>query len=226
MTQDSGGEAALVPVKSSALSPVHSASLAQRGALDFFAAGQAERCYREGEELTHRWELEDIEEAIVCFERGLHLNPGHTEMRFLLGWTQYCGLLLPPDYEQVLRPPNYKEAVENFNIAAGQGHAEAQSCLAHMYREGEGVDRNDQRAFFWREKAARQGRPCDQRQLGVMYEHGVGVDQDQQQAIFWYQKAADQGGYFERSEMTELQTRVTGHDGGWCKRVLDKEKLG
>jgi TPR repeat protein len=91
-----------------------------------------------------------------------------------------------------------------------------------MYRDGEGVDRNDQRAFFWMEKAARQGHPCHQRQLGRMYEHGIGVEQDHQEAALWYRKAADQGGYFERSQITDLQKAVIGHSGGWCKRRTDQ----
>jgi hypothetical protein len=111
----------------------------------------------------------------------------------------------------------------HFSIAADQGNAEAQSALASMYADGEGVDRDNQQAFFWMEKAAREGgHPCDQRQLGRMYEHGVGVEQDHQAAAFWYRKAADQQGYFERSQLTDLQKAVIGHSGGWCKRCTDQ----
>lgn len=50
-----------------------------------------------------------------------------------------------------------------------------------------------------------QGHPCDQRHLGKMYEHGIGVERDPDAALLWYQKAADRGGYFERSQITELE---------------------
>jgi TPR repeat protein len=210
MTRDPEGEAKLVRVQSSALSRVNSASLAQRGTQDFFAAEQAERCFREGQEQYCHGEYD---QTVLSFKRGLDLNPNHAEMRAFLG-DVYTSGLLPQD--------DYKEAFWHFSIAADQGNAEAQSALAYMYGNGEGVDRDDQRAFFWREKAARQGHPCDQRQLGRMYEHGVGVEQDHQEAIFWYQKAADQGGYFERSQITDLQKAVIGHSGGWCKRLTDQ----
>ena len=198
-------------MQSSTLSRVNSASLAQRGAQDLFAAEQAEQCLREGQEQYSRWEFD---QTVLSFKRGLDLNPTHTEMRTMLG-DVYTSGLLPQD--------DFKEAFLHFSIAADQGNAEAQSALASMYADGEGVDRDDQRAFFWMAKAARGGgHPCDLRQLGRMYEHSVGVEQDHQAAAFWYRKAADQGGYFERSQMTDLQKAVIGHSGGWCKRQMDQ----
>jgi tetratricopeptide (TPR) repeat protein len=206
MTRDSADEAGLVRARSSALSRVSSTSLAQRGEQDFAIAERAELCFCEGFEHDGRGEFE---KAIVCYMRGLGMDPFHVKIRlglayiFLSSWLHLC---------------DYKEAVKHLSVAAEHGNDDAQSLLAGMYRDGEGVAQNDQRAFFWQEKAAMQGHPCDQRLLGLMYEHGVGVEQDPDKALFWYQKAADQGGYFERSQITELQKRVIGHEGGWCKR--------
>jgi TPR repeat protein len=176
-------------VQSSALSRVNSTSLALRGAQDFADARRAEIFFREGNEHCGNYKYE---EAIATFMQGLALNPLHIEMRAALGhiYTYSCSELR-----------DYKEGFKHFSIAAELGDADAQSALASMYRDGEGITRNDQLAFFWQKKAAMHGHPCDQRHLGLMYEHGVGVERDPDMALLWYQKAADQGGYFERSQI-------------------------
>jgi TPR repeat protein len=173
-------------------------------------AERAEIFFREGAE--YDWN-QQYAEAIACFMQGLALNPLHIEMRAALGhiYTYSCSELR-----------DFEEGFKHFSIAAELGNDEAQSALAAMYRDGEGVARNDQLAFFWQKKAAMRGHPCDQRQLGLMYEHGVGVEQDPEKALFWYQKAADQGGYFDRSQITELQKRVIGNQVGHYKRPADR----
>jgi hypothetical protein len=45
-------------------------------------------------------------------------------------------------------------------------------------------------------------------------------------ALFWYQKAADQGGYFDRSQITELQKRVICNQIGHYKRPADRSIIG
>lgn len=205
MTKDCEGEPALVPMHSSPLSRVNSASLAQRGVQDVFAIEQAEQCFREASEL---WLQHEDESAVKCLMRGLAFFPLHVESRDMLG----------DIYASSPRVLDYKKAFEHRSIAAHLGCTEAQSAIAYMYSDGEGVAKDDQKAFFWMEKAARQGHhPCNQRRLGLMFEHGIGVERNLEKAAFWYQQAADQGGYFERSEMTVLQKQITGINGGYCK---------
>jgi len=85
-----------------------------------------------------------------------------------------------------------------------------------MYRDGDGATQDLERAFFWMRKAAEKtGHPCLQRQFGPMYEHRRGVARDMEQAGHWDQRVADQNGYFERSQMTDLQPQIARHDGGY-----------
>jgi hypothetical protein len=44
-----------------------------------------------------------------------------------------------------------------FKKAAEQGHVDAQNNLGALYFTGEGVDRDEQKAIEWFEKAAAQG---------------------------------------------------------------------
>jgi len=41
------------------------------------------------------------------------------------------------------------------------------------------------------------------------------VARDMEQAGHWDQRVADQNGYFERSQMTDLQPQIARHDGGY-----------
>ncbi len=52
---------------------------------------------------------------------------------------------------------DYKPAVIAFEKLAHQGNADAQFYLGLMYRNGEGVMRNDKRGLYWYSKAAQQG---------------------------------------------------------------------
>ncbi len=41
--------------------------------------------------------------------------------------------------------------------AANEGDVEAQNCLGSIYRSGEGVEKDLEKALYWYEKAAKQG---------------------------------------------------------------------
>jgi len=62
-----------------------------------------------------------------------------------------------------------------------------------VYRNGDGVARDDAMAIEWFRKAADGGDPKAQCSLGVMYVTGRGVTQDVDQATAWFNKAAAQG---------------------------------
>jgi hypothetical protein len=129
--RDTTGEAGLVPVQSSALLRVNSASLAQRGAQDLFAAEQAEQCFHEGQEQYSR---QEFDQAVLSFKRGLDFNPNHVEMRTSLGDLYTSGLLSKDDF---------REAFVHFGIAADPGNAEAQGALAGMTSGLAAVGRRD-----------------------------------------------------------------------------------
>ena len=52
---------------------------------------------------------------------------------------------------------NYNEAIKWFELAAKQGHREAQYELAVCYKNGYGTDKNYNEAIKWFELAAKQG---------------------------------------------------------------------
>ncbi|WP_288144257.1 tetratricopeptide repeat protein, partial [Escherichia coli] len=67
----------------------------------------------------------------------------------------------------------------------------AQHSLACMYRDGEGVEVDDEQAFKWCQKSAEQGYAEAQYHLATMYIDGRGVDVDYQQVVFWLNLSAD-----------------------------------
>ena len=68
----------------------------------------------------------------------------------------------------------------------------AQLLLATMYRDGNSVDANIDKAVFWYLKAASLGMPEAQVAIGLLYHQGGGVKRNHTQAIYWFRKAADQ----------------------------------
>lgn len=73
--------------------------------------------------------------------------------------------------------------------------AEEHWRLGMAYYNGDGVEQDDDQAFYWFQKAAEQGHPEAQNMLGDCYNFGLflKVNEDENQAFFWYQKAAEQG---------------------------------
>lgn len=54
-----------------------------------------------------------------------------------------------------------------------------------MYSVGQGVQKNDETAFYWLEKSAQQGMAMSADELGVMYGDGRGVKQDLVKSYVW-----------------------------------------
>jgi TPR repeat protein len=89
---------------------------------------------------------------------------------------------------------NYPKAFEYYMKAASIGNnADAQYIVARMYINGKGTDKDEEEAFVWLNKSAKQGYKDSMYGLGWMYGSGKGVEKDYSKAIEWYQKAAEQG---------------------------------
>eukprot|EP00455_Lapot_gusevi_P055518 TRINITY_DN9031_c0_g1_i10.p1 TRINITY_DN9031_c0_g1~~TRINITY_DN9031_c0_g1_i10.p1 ORF type:complete len:536 (+),score=26.09 TRINITY_DN9031_c0_g1_i10:305-1912(+) len=94
-------------------------------------------------------------------------------------------------------------AAEWFQLAAAQGHLDAQcelgQCyqaqfeLAQRYYEGRGVAQNYATAVKWYQAAASHGHAEAQYQLGQCYAAGLGVPQHDGNAVQWYRAASEQG---------------------------------
>ena len=85
---------------------------------------------------------------------------------------------------------DYAAAIQLCRPLAEQGDARAQTSLAGMYYNGQGVRKDYAEAAKWVRKAAEQRYAPAQADLGVMYWNGQGVPQDAVQAYMWLSLAA------------------------------------
>lgn len=113
---------------------------------------------------------------------------GDIEAQNILADTYYTGNYLG---EKVHK--DRAKAFELYKKAANQGHAESQTNLAIMYREGEVVRQNISEYIKWLKKAASQKETRAQALLGVAYEFGTGVPRNYAIAKEWYGKSCDNG---------------------------------
>ncbi|MDE6354491.1 MAG: sel1 repeat family protein, partial [Prevotella sp.] len=63
--------------------------------------------------------------------------------------------------------------------------------LGLYYRNGDGVERDYEKAFYWFNKAAEHDDPMAWVELGHCYAAGRGVAEDYSQAVRWYSRAVD-----------------------------------
>ncbi|KAF9131317.1 hypothetical protein BGX30_013140 [Mortierella sp. GBA39] len=91
-----------------------------------------------------------------------------------------------------------------FIEAAGQDVAHAQFCVAYMYADGRGVDKNDFMAFDWYLKAAEQGDEVAQGLVAYMYDIGRGVPKSREKSIEWYLRLAIRGDLFAVHHLKDM----------------------
>jgi len=88
--------------------------------------------------------------------------------------------------------------------AAERGDAIAQTNLGEMYRQGQGVEKDDAEAIEQHPMAADQGANSGRRNLGVMSKDEPGAARDEVKGIAWYRKAADQGNADAQNSLREM----------------------
>jgi len=86
-----------------------------------------------------------------------------------------------------------KVTAEMYRKAAVNGDAKAQYNLGLCYYNGNGVNKDMEKAVEWYLKAAEQGHAEAQYALGQCYYYSSGVNKDISKAVGWYRKAAEQG---------------------------------
>ena len=92
-----------------------------------------------------------------------------------------------------LQQGDYSEAAEWFMQAAKLGNREAQYRYAMLYRDGQGVDRDDTQAVRWLKLAAAQKHADSQYELAKLFDSGRGMEQaDPAAAVSLFRKAAQQ----------------------------------
>jgi len=114
-------QTALAPAQSTALTKAAAKSLVARGRADLRVKDLADDWLRKGLELRDQ---ERNEEAFTCFEQGIRLNPNHAEIQFILGVSYEEGNGVGQDCAH---------AAVWYRRAAGQGKADAQRSLEHLY---------------------------------------------------------------------------------------------
>jgi len=83
------------------------------------------------------------------------------------------------------------------------GDAEAQYNVGICYGKGIGVDKNEQKAFDWYLKAAKQGNTRAQTILGAVHV----ATHDYSEAIKWFKKAANQGSVEAQEFLKEIDSK-------------------
>ena len=111
---------------------------------------------------------------------------------------------------------------------ARAGDAVCQTQLGTMYRNGDGVPRNNAEALRWYRLAADQGLADAQNRLAVMLSAGHGTAADHNEAARWYRKAADQGHAAAQNNLGRCYERGEGVTGSpvlaaqWFQKSADQ----
>ncbi len=112
---------------------------------------------------------------------------------------------------------DFTTAYKLLSPLAEQGNSRAQSILATMYRFGEGVEVDAEKAAFLTRQASLQGSVAAQYDLSQLYLTGLGVEQSIAHAIMWLTIALDEIGFEEfvrdsgasvRQPITEFRRNV------------------
>ena len=87
---------------------------------------------------------------------------------------------------------DYAKAAENYQAAAGKGHAAAANNLAFLYHHGTGVPKDLRKALELLLASAQAGDSVGQCNLALMYYHGDGTARNYALAAKWFRAAAEQ----------------------------------
>src|SRR3989337_2395558 len=79
----------------------------------------------------------------------------------------------------------YKENLYWYQKVAENGHIKAQYNFALLYDNGEGTEKNLEKAFYWYQKAAENGEMYAQNSLAICYQYGEGTEKNLEKAFYW-----------------------------------------
>lgn len=104
----------------------------------------------------------------------------------------------------------FEQAMAEFWPAARSGNADAEELIGVMYAMGQGVERDDQRAFEWYLRAAMKGHAGAQSGIGWYYEVGRGLPAvDLVRAYMWYTLSAIGGDPDAAISLEEVVKKMT-----------------
>lgn len=150
------------------------AGLAGPAGAEHSAMGPGKRLYTEG----------DYEGAFLQFE--LAAEDGDPQGQWYTGNMYLAG--------EGIAAADAAEAARFYELAAGQGYAEAMISLAALYRTGRGVEKDMGKAIDWLYRAAALDHPIAMFDLAEIFSSDAdGVSRSDSFAFDWYRLAARQG---------------------------------
>lgn len=136
------------------------------------SAAGPEEDYQKGFELYDK--KADVISAMKHLKKAA--DAGHARAQALLGYLY--------DYSEM-----DDEAVKMYEKAAAQGSAAGEYGLGTMYAKGEGVERDERRAFELIKSAAEKGHPAAVMKMVSVYENGeLGQAPDPEKSARWRSK--------------------------------------
>lgn len=94
--------------------------------------------------------------------------------------------------------------ITSLKTKATEGDPKAQYILGAMYKVGEGIELDQDKALKWLKTSADQGDAPSQHAVAVMYENGEGVKQNFELAFEWYKLAAESGDPLAQFNVAEM----------------------
>lgn len=137
--------------------------------------------------------VQDYEKARILFEKSAKL--GESASWYMLGLIYDLALGVPKNIEKAITC--YKYAEDN---------TDAQYNLGCIYYNGEYVEQNYEKAFYYFKDTTANELASSAYMVGRMYENGEGVKKDLKQALDYYQKALELGSEEAKEDVIRLES--------------------
>ena len=95
--------------------------------------------------------------------------------------------------QRALKQGRFDDAYDIWLPLANAGDTASQYSLGFLFKNGQGVDRDDAKAASWFEQAASKGHVGAQTMMGLLYYSGIGVPQSFEKSAGFYTRSADAG---------------------------------
>ena len=145
------------------------------------------------------------EECPICMMR-LPLAPDEHFYQVCCGKTLCCGCVVaslkvdltdggdPCEFCRSPAPTSNEELLERLNKRIDEhGDSMAVNAVADLYNVGDGVPKDDRKAFEHNVKAAEMGDAHSMYSVAMCYRNGTGVPADDEKARFYFEMAASNG---------------------------------
>ena len=154
--------------------------------------------------------MADFHDGVKCYQQGdtdcavlefrLDAEKGNSAAQFLIGLI----------FLNELSQPQRGESAEYWLVrAAENGNVQAQTELARMYRDGDGVDQDPAAMLVWYEKAANNGDVGAQLMVADTYAWAISDNPRFEDAYMWYTIAIDYWGTHAERARSEIEHRLT-----------------